>query len=120
MSFYSIIEDDLELPVKYPLIQLIFKNWVSFISILYLLLFFIVGLVYACNKDNIDFRYLHEHEEMEGNELEYDEQISLVQLAFKRKVFFMDFSYENSLLNLFRLYLLLLHPFLQMKYRMDP
>jgi hypothetical protein len=43
-----------------------------------------------------------------------------VQLAFKRKVFFMDFSDENSLLNLFRLYLLLLHPFLQMKYRMDP
>jgi len=32
----------------------------------------------------------------------------------------MDFSDENSLLNLFRLYLLLLHPFMQMKYRMDP
>lgn len=52
--------------------------------------------------------------------MEYDEQISLVQLAFKRKVFFMDFSEENSLLNLFRLYLLLLHPVFQVNYRLDP
>jgi hypothetical protein len=120
MSFYSIIEDDLELPKKYPLIQLIFKNWVSFISILYVLLFFIVGLVYACNQDNKDFRYMHEHEELEGNDVEYDEQISLVSLAFKRKVFFMDFCDENSLLNLFRIYLLLLHPLFSIKNRMDP
>jgi hypothetical protein len=37
------------------------------------LLFFIVGVIYSYNKDNQDFRYLHEQEEMEGNEMDYDE-----------------------------------------------
>jgi hypothetical protein len=52
--------------------------------------------------------------------MDYDEQISLVSLAFKRKVFFMDFSEEFTLVNLFRLYMMLLHPILQIKYRLDP
>jgi hypothetical protein len=41
-------------------------------------------------------------------------------LALKRKIFFNDFRDENSLMNLFRLYLLLLHPVLQVNYRFDP
>jgi len=49
-----------------------------------------------------------------------DKQISLVKLAFKRTMFFMDFRDENSLVSLFRLYLLLLHPVLQLDYRLDP
>ena len=32
----------------------------------------------------------------------------------------MDFSEENSMVNLFRLYLLILHPVLQVNYRLDP
>lgn len=52
MSFYSIIEDYLERPLKLPLIQLKFKNWSSFIAILYIFLLFIIGLIYTYNKDN--------------------------------------------------------------------
>jgi hypothetical protein len=53
--------------------------------------------------------------------MDLDEQIGLVSLAFKRKVFFMDFSHHDySFLTLYRLYLMLLHPLLQLNYRMDP
>ena len=43
-----------------------------------------------------------------------------MSLAFKRKVFFMDFSEEYSFITLFRIYMMLLHPIFQLKYRMDP
>jgi hypothetical protein len=46
--------------------------------------------------------------------------VSLLSLAFKRKVFFMDFSEAYSYWTLVRLYLMLLHPLFQLKYRMDP
>jgi hypothetical protein len=46
--------------------------------------------------------------------------INLISLAFKRKVFFLDFSEEYSFLTLFRLYLMLLHPIFSLKYKLDP
>jgi hypothetical protein len=49
MSFYSIIDDYLERPMKLPLIQLTFKNWASFIAILYVLIIFIIGVIYTYN-----------------------------------------------------------------------
>lgn len=71
---------------------------------------FIIGVIYSYNKDNQDFRYLHEQEELQGNEMEFDEQVSLVSLAFKRKVFFMDFSEDYNYWTLVRIYLMLVHP----------
>ena len=52
MSFYSIIEDYLEKPPKYPVVLLTFKNWVSFIAIIYVFLVFIIGVIFSYNKDN--------------------------------------------------------------------
>lgn len=88
-----------------------FKNWSAFIAILYVIILFIVGVIYSYNKDNQDFRYLHEQDEMQGNvESEIEGAVSLVSLAFKRKVFFMDFNEEYSYWTLYRLYTMLLHP----------
>jgi amino acid permease len=52
MSFYSIIEDYFEKPPKYPIVVLTFKNWVSFIAIIYVFLVFIIGVIFSYNKDN--------------------------------------------------------------------
>ena len=60
MSFYSIIDDYLEKPIFIPLIILFFKNWVSIVTLVYVIMFFIIGVIYSYNKDNQDFRYLHE------------------------------------------------------------
>jgi uncharacterized protein YpmB len=61
------------------LIELTFKNWAAFISILYVILLFIIGVIFSYNKDNQDFRYMHEQEEIDGNgELETDDCVSLV------------------------------------------
>lgn len=81
---------------------------------------FIIGVIYAYNKDNHDFRYLHEQEELQGNESSFEEAVSLVSLAFKRKVFFMDFNLKFSFWTLVRLYMMLVHPLFAIKYKMDP
>jgi hypothetical protein len=63
MSYYSIIDDYLVRPNKYPIINFKFRNWTSFLVFLYVVLIFIIGIIYTFNKDNQDFRYLHDQEE---------------------------------------------------------
>ena len=52
LSFFSIIEDYLEGPQKFPVVLLTFKNWVSLIAIIYVFLVFIIGVTLSKNKDN--------------------------------------------------------------------
>lgn len=52
MSYYSIIDDYMVRPQKVPLINLKFRNWSSFIVILYVVLVFVIGTIYTFNKDN--------------------------------------------------------------------
>ncbi|CDW76030.1 UNKNOWN [Stylonychia lemnae] len=122
MSYYSIIDDYLVRPQKIPLVYLTFRNWTSFIVFLYVILLFVVGTIYTFNKDNQDFRYLHEQEEDQGNTLQSDDSVSLISLTFKRKVFYMMFANTDKMrmLNLLKIYLMLLHPVFQLKYRLDP
>ena len=120
MSYYSVIDDFLVRPTRIPLLVLFFKNGASLSALLYVLILFIVGVIYTVNKDNEDFRFLHEEEKAQGNELRSDNSVALVSLAFKRKVFFMNFGEKYRLSSLFSIYVLLLHPLFQLKYRMDP
>lgn len=60
MSFYSVIDDSLRRPDAIPLIYLAFQNWSSFAVFMYMVLIFILGVIYTYNKDNQDFRFLHE------------------------------------------------------------
>lgn len=46
--------------------------------------------------------------------------LTLISLTFKRKVFFMMFADKYKFSNLLKIYLMLLHPVFQLKYRMDP
>eukprot|EP00347_Sterkiella_histriomuscorum_P005949 403354642 len=120
MSYYSIIDDYLVRPSKVPLIYLTFRNWSSFIVFLYMILLFVIGTIYTFNKDNQDFRYLHEQEELQGNILSSENSVNMVSLTFKRKIFFMMFADVYKFSNLLKLYLMLLHPIFQLKYRLDP
>lgn len=69
MSYYSIIEDYLVRPRRTAIVNLTFKNWTSFVVFIYLMMFLIIGVIYAFNKDQADFRYLHHQEELQGNTL---------------------------------------------------
>jgi len=64
MSYYSIIDDYLIRPNRYPIVFLTFRNWSSFVVLMYVVLVFVLGTIYTHNKDNYDWRYLHEQEEL--------------------------------------------------------
>ena len=52
MSYYSIIDDYLIRPNRYPIVFLTFRNWSSFVVLMYVVLVFVLGTIYTHNKDN--------------------------------------------------------------------
>ncbi len=52
MSYYSIIDDYLVRPNRFPIVFLEFRNWSSFVVIIYIVLIFVIGTIYTNNKDN--------------------------------------------------------------------
>lgn len=93
MSFYSVVQSNLKRPQLTPLVFLQFQNWPSFAVFLYMILILITGVIYTFNKDNHDYRFLHQHEEQnEGVALQSEDSFTLTALAFKRQVFYMAFS----------------------------
>ncbi len=52
--------------------------------------------------------------------MQADNSMTIVSLAFKRKVFFMAFAEKYLFSTLIKIYMMLLHPLFSLKYRMDP
>lgn len=52
--------------------------------------------------------------------MQSENSLTVVSLAFKRKVFFMTFAESYKFSSLMKIYVMLLHPLFQLKYRMDP
>lgn len=63
---------------------------------------------------------MHEQEELQGHVMQSDSSMTIISLAFKRKVFFMAFAEKYLFSTLMKIYLMLLHPLFSLKYRMDP
>lgn len=40
------------------------QNWIFFIPTSYLLLVLVLGIIYSVTKDNIDYRFLQEHDDV--------------------------------------------------------
>jgi hypothetical protein len=69
MSVFAVVDSSLETPREIGIIQLVFKNGSAFFTILYVFLVFVIGCIYTYGLDLQDFRYLHEQEELQGNEM---------------------------------------------------
>lgn len=71
MSFYSIIDSTFNETLYQELLinksimySLKIQNWIFFIPAAYLAVVFMLGVIYSFNQDHIDFRFLHENEEI--------------------------------------------------------
>ena len=80
-SFYSVIEEPFERPLPAPPVYLAYTNWFSFITLVYVIFFGVMGVMYTYSVDFADFKKLRDIEFKKDDDITRGEPLSLVSLA---------------------------------------
>ena len=119
-SFYSVIEDFFERPLPEPPVYLAFRDWFSFCTVVYVVFFGVMGVMYTYSVDLADFKKLRDIEFKKDDDITREEPLSLVSLAQKRQISMVAYSDMYTFARYYSLLLLHIHPLMQLKYKLDP
>lgn len=128
MSYYTVINNTLneELYINSlrkkkvsDIYHIPITNWTFFIPIAYLLVLFIWGIIYSANKDSTDFKIMNSYDEAMSNQSPTDNAVTFNAIIFYRKMMFQQSMKRSGFCQLYKLFLMMLHPLARLKYRFD-